>query len=158
MRALRKRRHLEIKSSIWLKVSTLACNDKERRGGFDCPLSCQQVGIWINTATTLASTIAWLIVPMARELQEVARIEESDKGTSMVTYLEIIILIFLSAVFFVNLIMTVILAYICTAAIPTDILVSKQRELKKMREVFRPLWEDTYEPMDLFCNICQSYV
>ena len=95
---------------------------------------------------------------MARELQEVARIEESDKGTSMVTYLEIIILIFLSAVFFVNLIMTVILAYICTAAIPTDILVSKQRELKKMREVFRPLWEDTYEPMDLFCNICQSYV
>ena len=76
----------------------------------------------------------------------------------MVTTLEIVILIFLSALFLVSLIMTVILAYICTAAIPTDILVSKQRELRKVCEVFRPIWEDTYEPMDLFCNICQAYV
>ena len=51
-------------------MSTLGTNEKERMGGFDCPLSCQQVGIWINTATTLASTIAWLIIPMARELEE----------------------------------------------------------------------------------------
>ena len=68
------------------------------------------------------------------------------------------ILIFQVLIFVVSLVFTVRLAYLCTAAIPTDILVSKQRELEQLNEIFRPVWDDTGEPMDLHCSICNAYV
>ena len=63
-------RHLKIKKSITLPIRVLATGNKprERRNGLDCPFSCQQVGIWINTATTIASTVAWLFIPIAKDI------------------------------------------------------------------------------------------
>ena len=64
----------------------------------------------------------------------------------------------LVAIFAVSFAITCYLAYICTAVVPTDVLVSKQREFKIKEEIFRRYWEDTGEAMELFCNICDSYV
>lgn len=60
--------------------------------------------------------------------------------------------------FIVTLIITVYLAYICTVAVPTDVLVSRQREARVKGEEFPLFWPDTGEPFDLFCNICNAYV
>ena len=109
-------------------------------------MSCQQVGIWTNTATTLASTIAWAIVPLANE------VFEADEEVSAV------IMVCLTTVLAISFAVTARYAYLCTVAIPTDILVSKQREVKQLGEAFVPVWEDSGEPMDLFCSICDAYV
>ena len=64
----------------------------------------------------------------------------------------------LTTIFAISLAVTVYLTYICTAAIPTDVLVSKQREVKLLKEEFSRYWEDTGEAMELYCNICDAYV
>ena len=60
----------------------------------------------------------------------------------------------LSTIFTVSLALTAYLAYICTVAVPTDVLVSKQREMRIKGEIFVPFWDDICEEMELFCNIC----
>ena len=64
----------------------------------------------------------------------------------------------LTTVFTVSFAFTAYLTYVCTVAVPTDVLVSKQRELRNKGEIFDNVWEDTGEVMELFCNICQAYV
>lgn len=100
-------------------------NEKERRNGLNCPLSCQQVGIWINTATTFASTIAWLIIPLAKEI-----FKESGEDNSDILYPDAVFFFLNCLIFAISACLTSYLAYDTTTAIPTDILVLKQREVK----------------------------
>ena len=101
-------------------MSKLETSPKERRNGFECPLSCQQVGIWINTATTLGTTIAWLIVPAVKEIMQHAEDDLVVRASIHGVVSGLLMLLFL-----VSLVLTVRLAYICTATSPTDILVHK---------------------------------
>ena len=107
------------------------------------------MSIWINTFTTLATTLVWIIIPLAKD---------NFGGDDEVKWFSSIVLVTLSLVFFFGLIFTIRLAYLCTIAVPTDILVVKQREMWHLSKEFKPVWEDTGDPMDLFCSICNAYV
>ena len=80
---------------------------------------------WILTATSLGSTIAWLIIPIFKETKLLA---ETDHFT--ISTIHGAVSGVLSTTFLVSLIITVRLAYVCTASVPTDVLVHKQRELR----------------------------
>ena len=101
----------------------MASNKNERTNGIKCPLSCQQVGIWINTATTIASSVAWLMIPLAEDI-----FREGDKRTQ--DYVNIIIFVTLIAAFVIGFIFMTILGIKCTLANPTDLLIQKQRLFK----------------------------
>ena len=103
-----------------IDISKLATNEKERRHGFECPLSFQQLFTWVNTATTVASAVAWLVLPILSETSRLSDVEESSVAAIHGATCSILIIAFI-----VSLFMTVKLAYICTAAIPTDILCLK---------------------------------
>ena len=94
-----------------------------RKSGFKCPLSCQQVGIWINTATTILSTIACLIIPLISAISE--DIDDSN-GHKVVSYIEALIMSFLTTIFMISLGITIYLAYKCSVANTTDVVVIKQ--------------------------------
>ena len=83
---------------------------------------------------------------------------ENGAQSDTVNYVNATVLGVLVTIFMVSLVVTVYLAYICTVAVPTDVLVSKQREMQVKNETFVRVWDDTGEPMDLFCNICDAYV
>ena len=97
-------------------MKTLATNKNERTNGFKCPLSCQQVGIWINCATSIASSVAWLMIPLAKDI---FKEDDSLHGFHAAVFILILIAYAMSSIF------TAVLAYKCTAAIPTDVLISK---------------------------------
>ena len=75
-----------------------------------------------------------------------------------VAVVDALIFALLLLVFTASLLFTIYLAYDTTNSVPTDILVLRQRELKANNEKFDPVWHDTGLPMDLYCNICDSYV
>ena len=70
--------------------------------------------------TTIFTTIAWLIVPLIREIAE--KIDESNVDKE-VSYIEAIILSLLTGTFVISLIFTVYLAYTCSVANTTDVVV-----------------------------------
>ena len=79
--------------------------------------SCQQVGIWINNSTTLASSLVWLIPPAVQHLKA----EINDESVLMKIHAAILILLVIA--FIVSAAFTVRLAYVCTNSVPTDVLV-----------------------------------
>ena len=95
------------------------------------------------------TTLVWIIIPLAKD---------NFGGDNEVNTFSSIVLVSLTLSFFIGLIFTIRLAYICTIAVPTDILVVKQREMRHLNKEFRPVWEDTDDTMDLFCSICNAYV
>ena len=97
---------------------------KGRLTGFGCRWSCQQIGIWINTVTTIFSTIAWLIIPLIRAISEDI---DDNNGQDEVNYIEALIMMFLTTTLVISLIITVHLAYTCSVANTTDVIVLKQR-------------------------------
>lgn len=84
--------------------------------------------------------------------------DEIQHKDSTAQYIHSTIFAFLSLTFITSLIFTVRLAYICTAEVPTDVLVHKQRELKIYKEHFAPVWPDNKLPIEHFCIICNAYV
>ena len=96
-------------------------------------------------------TIAWIILPLIKDI-----FMEGD-GID-VAVVDALIFALLLLVFTASLLFTIYLAYDTTNSVPTDILVLRQRELKANNEKFDPVWHDTGLPMDLYCNICDSYV
>ena len=92
-----------------------------RKSGFKCPLSCQQVGIWINTATTILSTVACLIILISAISKDI----DDSNGHKAISYIEALIMSFLATIFLISLGITVYLAYKCSVANTTDVLVIK---------------------------------
>ena len=114
--------------------------------------------IWLNTLTTVLSTFFWLIPAIAKDTFRLGihenTAEASDIGTeSDVKTFSATFLILLTLIFCLSLAYTAYYAYKCTAEVPTDTLVLKQRDMKTHEEYFRPEWDDG-EPMDLHCSIC----
>ena len=158
-RKLKEERHKRIKNLLTEKQSVLPINPREKSHGFRCPLSCQQVGIWINTATTVASTVAWLVVPIFKYLKEQRNNESGPAQLSDGSiYFNLVLTSALLLIFSLSTVLTVRFAYICTGTSPTDILVVRQRECTYRKEIFRATWDDTGEMMDLYCNVCEAYV
>ena len=113
--------------------------------------------MWTNTATTVFITIAWLIVPLFKYVKEVIE-EDGVQSFSGWAIVSGVVTTALTLIFIASCVLTVYYAYVCTGTDPTDILVRRQRELNYRREVFRPVWDDTEDVMDLYCNVCDAYV
>ena len=93
-----------------------------RKSGFRCPLSCQQVGIWINTGTTILSTVACLIILISAISEDI----DDSNGHKVIPYIEALIMAFLTTIFVISLGITIYLAYKCSVANTTDVVVIKQ--------------------------------
>ena len=96
---------------------------KGRNSGLKCPWSCQQTGIYINTVTTIASTVGLIYLLMNTIFEEI----DDSNGHDEVTYIEAVIMFFLSTIWVISLSFTVYLAYTCSVANTTDVLILKQR-------------------------------
>lgn len=134
----RKSRRMALAASIRVDISKLPRNEKERLNGFQCPLGCQQVGCWINCATTLTLTIA---LCGGRIGEAVFARHDGGAGDSI----HAVVFCLLLLAFVLSAILTVKWAYRCTKAVPTDYLIRKQRDMKARNEKFFPYWEDTDE-------------
>ena len=113
---LAKARHQHFKSSLRIDIFKLPINRNERRSGFGCPPSCQQVATWINTATTVWCTVMWLFVPIFTKV--------IDEGETF-AFVHGSIAALIALTFLLSCLNTIRLAYICTKCVPTDILVQK---------------------------------
>ena len=98
-------------------MNSLQLNDSERTHGIQCPLSFQQVSVWIYMTCTLLTTSVLIYPALVRYI-----LESSSNVFVMLTGITFFFLSFLLCTF-----VTVYYGWIVTLSVPTDPIVIKQR-------------------------------